>query len=141
LLVSTLEQQCGRLIEKGRRAPVRVDDAYLAADDIDELWQRFDAREAKDPTQPGWFATPEREAAIGIVSDNPELQHLETTTAEPNAGLSDQNGTRAFCSDGERHEQHQRRGEGEQRASEDEIDEPPHLIWCAVVTTSAGELL
>ncbi len=81
LLVSTLEQQCGRLIEKGRRAPVRVDDAYLAADDIDELWQRFDAREAKDPTQPGWFATPEREAAIGIVPDSPELQQLETTTA------------------------------------------------------------
>src|SRR5437764_14890973 len=87
LLVSTLEQQCGRLIEKGRRAPVRVDDAYLAADDIDELWQRFDAREAKDATQRGWFATPEREAAIGIVRDSPELQHLETAATKPNAVL------------------------------------------------------
>jgi hypothetical protein len=33
-----------RLIEKGRRASVAIDDAQLAADDIDELWQSVDAR-------------------------------------------------------------------------------------------------
>ena len=32
-----LNRSVRRLIEKGRRAPVRVDDAYLAADDVDEL--------------------------------------------------------------------------------------------------------
>jgi hypothetical protein len=34
----------GSLVEKGRRASVAIDDAHLAADDIDELWQSVDAR-------------------------------------------------------------------------------------------------
>ena len=42
-----------RLLEKGRRPSVGVDDADLAADDIDKLRQRFDTRESKDLTQRG----------------------------------------------------------------------------------------
>jgi hypothetical protein len=98
LLVSTLEQQRGRSIEKGWRTPVRVDDAHLAADDIDELRQRFNPGESKHLTQRGWFATPE--AAIRIVRDSPELQHLETAATTPNAVLPNQNGAWAFDSYG-----------------------------------------
>jgi hypothetical protein len=63
-----------RLLEKGRRPSVGVDDADLAADDIDKLRQRFDTRESKDLTQRGWFAIPEGEVAIQIVSDSPEFR-------------------------------------------------------------------
>jgi len=138
---SASESLDGSLVEKRGRPSVGIDDAHLAADDIDELWQSVDARQSKDRAERRWFATPEGRAAIRIVPDSPELQHLETTAAEPNTGLSDQNGTRAFCSDCERHQQHQRRGKCEQRASDDEIDEPPHLICRAIVTASPGELL
>ncbi len=42
-----------RSIEKRWRPSVGVDDADLAADDIDKLRQRFDTRESKDLTQRG----------------------------------------------------------------------------------------
>jgi hypothetical protein len=81
-----------QLLEKGGRPSVGVDDADLAADDIDKLRQRFDACESKGLAERGWFAIPEREIAIRIVSDSPEFQHLETTAGETDAALSDQNG-------------------------------------------------
>src|SRR5205085_4860980 len=85
-----------RLLEKGRRPSVGVDDADLAADDIDKLRQRFDTRESKDLTQRGWFAIPEGEVAIQIVSDSPEFRHLKTAAAQPNTALANQNGAWAF---------------------------------------------
>ena len=87
-------------IEKRGRASIGVDDAHLAADDIDKLRQRFDARESKDLTQRSWVPAPERDTRIQIESDSAESQHLETTAAESDAALSDQNGTCTFESDG-----------------------------------------
>src|SRR4029079_15358743 len=85
-----------QLLEKRRRPSVGVDDADLAADDIDKLRQRFDACESKGLAARGWFAIPEREIAIRIVSDSAEFQHLKTATAEPNTALPNQNGAWAF---------------------------------------------
>src|SRR5690348_14826961 len=55
-----------------------------------------DACESKGLAERGWFAIPEREIAIRIVSDSAEFQHLKTATAEPNTALPNQNGAWAF---------------------------------------------
>ena len=85
-----------QLLEKGGRPSVGVDDADLATDAINKLRQGFNACESKGLAERGWFAIPEREIAIRIVSDSPVFQHLKTATAEPNTALPDQNGSWAL---------------------------------------------
>src|SRR5438552_12442975 len=97
-----------RLVEKGRRSSVRVDEAHLATQNIDELWEGFDARKSKRFGKQRRLLSPDRQCVVRVVHQSPESQHLKPAAPESDARLLYQNRPRAFYLDRERHQQHQR---------------------------------
>src|ERR1700736_4179655 len=99
-----------RLVEKGRRSIVPVDDAHLTAEQIEQLRQGFNPGKSKGFANPCRLASPNWLHLIRIMEKSPELQHLKTATANPDAGLLDQNWAGALQADRQRDEQQQGRG-------------------------------
>src|ERR1700760_1689097 len=97
------------LIKKGRRVSVRIDNAHLAAQHVDELRERLDARAPEEPTEP-----PGRCWPIGIVHSSSKFQHFETATAPTDACPAIQNRSRAPQFNGQHDDNDKWQGDREQ---------------------------
>jgi hypothetical protein len=65
---SGVRQALKRLVEKGRRSSVGIDDAHLTAHYIDELWQGVQTGIPEHLPDLGRFARPDRDRVFRIVN-------------------------------------------------------------------------
>jgi hypothetical protein len=87
----TASVRFGWLLEKRRRVSVRIEDAHLAAQHIDELWQAFDTGISEEFADLSWLAGPDRHGVFRIGQHRAEFQHLKTAPATTDAGFPLQN--------------------------------------------------
>ena len=81
------------LVDKRRTLGTRPDEAHLAAQNIDQLWQLIQARPPQPLSQPGYArivaGRPHRAGRLfRIVNHCAKLEHLESVAVQPHALLS-----------------------------------------------------
>jgi len=84
-----------------------VEHAHISTEHIDELREILDTGVSEELANLRRLTHPDRFRASRILDEASEFQHLKSASAPPDAGVPDEDGTRAFRFDRERDADHQ----------------------------------